>query len=710
MDERAYDFRTAAQWSAGARSNLRVQGDVLAVPARLAVENLAGTGRADAGALLAVDTRGELLWLRPRTRELVGYSSWGVTEEGILDGPVPARLMVAGPGVVWVHARGTLERYQRTTRQRLTPAAPRPGWRIAGATGDATDGLWLVEGDHAGHWRLRHVDCWGQTCRDPIPIDAKGEPVIAATTDGTRLVTLDPVTNTATIRDAATGQVTATVPLDPAYRGESTMATVDADNRLHLLGANVYQSLHLADCGVEDRQELRMPLRLGRAMALAAARTGLVVACTGGVGRIAPHDGGNEGRRSTFITPALVSPLGVRSGWNRAVADLSLSAGTTIEFAWAATNDASLVERATALLAGPASAGRTDALEALLPWREEEAVVYRGTDGGGTEVLAALLDEVAETTLWLRLRLVTPPGRTPPRIHRLRVRYPADSLIDQLPAIYREQARSAHRLRSVLAPYEVLLDGLDETLAALPGRIDPEIAPDNWTAYLLSWLGFPPLADLPPDRRRELLVRAGDLLAGRGTRAGLELLLGLVTEGRSTVNDAATDSAGWFLGTPSARLGHDTIVLGQMPAPARPGSMVLGDTPLGAGCPDPARMLAHRAGVVTIDLELDPERQRVLAPIIDRLLPVFVPAHCRVRLRYTGTDGRSRSRLLDADLRLGPDVTDREPPPYGSLLHSDAHWRLSTTTRLGRWSLSRPQPRSVALDDAPGPGAGPRLQ
>ena len=111
-----------------------------------------------------------------------------------------------------------------------------------------------------------------------------------------------------------------------------------------------------------------------------------------------------------------------------------------------------------------------------------------------------------ETTLWLRIRLHTPPGRTPPELVGLRVRYPDTSYLDHLPAIYREDPAAARELRRLLAPYEVLFDGLDETLAALPDRIDPATAGDDWTDYLLGWLGFPPLGDLAAPLRRELLT------------------------------------------------------------------------------------------------------------------------------------------------------------------------------------------------------------
>jgi hypothetical protein len=121
-------------------------------------------------------------------------------------------------------------------------------------------------------------------------------------------------------------------------------------------------------------------------------------------------------------------------------------------------------------------------------------------------------------------------------------------------------------------------------------------------------------------------------------------------------------------------------------------------------------MLGLRASAVTITLDLDAARREALEPIIDRLLPVFAPAHCRLRIVFSGADGASRSRRLDTDFRLGPDGDAGNEPPHDSLLYSDAHWRLGGTTRLGHWALPEPALRPVVLDDGPALSTGPRLR
>ena len=373
-----------------------------------------------------------------------------------------------------------------------------------------------------------------------------------------------------------------------------------------------------------------------------------------------------------------------------------LPAGTAVDVTFAATDEEWLADRTASLLAGPLPADLVDRLETLLPWRDDRAVTYRGDAGSGeVERLAGLLDGVPETTLWVRVRLRTPPGRTPPELVALRVRYPDVSYLDHLPAVYRDDELAAAELRRILAPYEVVFDGLDERLALVAAAVDPATVSDDRTDYLLSWLGFPPLGDLAAGRRRALLDHAAKLLDLRGTRLGLELLLELVTEGRATVADSADEAAAWFLGARRGRVrrrgarppGRRHDQPGAAAAGCAGGTMVVGRTPLGRGCPDPELVLAERAGVVTVTVELGLDRRPQLEPIIDRLLPAFVPAHCRLRVVYTAADGADRSRRLDLDFRLAPD--DGAAVVFDAYLHGDTHWRLGATTRPGGWTLPR---------------------
>ena len=215
----------------------------------------------------------------------------------------------------------------------------------------------------------------------------------------------------------------------------------------------------------------------------------------------------------------------------------------------------------------------------------------------------------------------TPPGRAAPELAALTVRYPDASYLDDLPAVYREDALAARRApRGSSRPTNCCSTAWTTVLAALPGRIDPSTTGDDWTDYLLGWLGFPPLGDLPaPVRGRAPAAGAGHPRAARHPGRA-EMLLDVVTAGRATVTDSAEEPVGWFLGPGDgpaaggspARLGRDTLVLAQRPAPARTGAMVLGRTPVGRGVPDPQLTLADRASAVRVRVGLDPGQQTSL--------------------------------------------------------------------------------------------------
>lgn len=713
VDERTYRFTTAAHWAAGARSALEPRGASLAVPDQMALVPITGQGPEDADALPAVGHDGGLTWLRPVSRRLAGRplpGTSGVVEWSVLDGPAPVRRLVRGRGLYWLLSARRLDRYAADTLQRLTPVTFDGSWRATDAADDGRDGVWLVGADAEGGWQLRHVDRWGRSCRPPIPLTGPPDGELTVAVAGSQIVVVDPAApGTSQVADPADGEVTSLALgiEDPTY------LTAGGDDRFHLLtvradGKVAYRAVR-PDGGVEDHQVLEVPERLGRPTAIAGGSAGIVVAGQAGLADLRVRSGPADDRTSTFVTPALVSPLTARSGWSRADVDVVLPDGTAMEMTWAATDEAGLIAEAARLIDGPPRADLVERLDDLLPWRVDHTIIYRGepTAGSGratVERLTAPLDDVPATTLWLRIRFRTPPGRTPPSLVGLRVRYPDVSYLDHLPAIYSGDPRAASELRRILGPYEVLFGGLDEELDGLPGRIDPATAGDDRTDYLLSWLGFPPLGELSTDIRQALLQQAAELLRLRGTHRGLQLVLDVVTGGRATVGDSADGSPGWFLGPGSgpsagagpARLGTDTIASAQRPAPARAGTLVLGRTPVGQGCPDPELVLAEHATTVTVTVEVGPDDRRLLEPVLRRLLAGFVPAHCRLRTVFTAAGSHDRSRRLDVDLRLAPGDTS-EPTP-DTRLHGDVHWRLGDATRLGGWSLPTPPSHAVLLD------------
>jgi phage tail-like protein len=496
---------------------------------------------------------------------------------------------------------------------------------------------------------------------------------------------------------------------------------VDADDRVVVLRANdtgrsaVLEILTL-DGDVDERHDVELPRGFGLAMAVVAGRQ-LVVAGAGGLAGLEPSVTSTSRRVSTFMTPTLRSPLRqggpgggrgqVLGGWNRAEVEVALPPGTTVELAWAATDEQSLVQKVNAILADTrlAPRARLAALDSVLTWRTQDRVVYENaTDPAGGKVaapqrLVASIDR-PEQYLWVRVTFTTALGAEPPTLAGLHVSYPSMSFIDDLPAVYREDVASASQLRRLLAPFEVLFDGLDARIDSLPARIDPDTADDEWTSVLLGWLGLPPLEDLAGDRRRTLLRELPELQEARGTQWALVRALEIVTGGAVRVRDYSSEPAWWFLPRTGrlagARLGIDTVVAGSQPVPFHVGTAVVGATPLGVACVDPDRVLEESAGLVQVRIEVPADEHDAVRPIVDRILSVFAPAHCRVVVDVRPGAGTSRSRTIGVDLRVaesatgGPDV----------VLHGDEHWQLGASTELGAWSLPTPCTGLAVLDNS----------
>jgi phage tail-like protein len=78
-----------------------------------------------------------------------------------------------------------------------------------------------------------------------------------------------------------------------------------------------------------------------------------------------------------------------------------------------------------------------------------------------------------------------------------------------------------------LAALELVADPIGATLDCLPAHFHPDLAPTDVLTALAAWFGVDEVESQPADRRRETLLRAGELGRLRGTKVGLELVVSL---------------------------------------------------------------------------------------------------------------------------------------------------------------------------------------
>lgn len=717
----AYHFATEAQWRAGLRDGLRVHGGAVRPLGALRARPVHGSGPADGGALAAVDPCGRLLWVRPDDRSVRRWDELGVVELGrLVRGPTPVALAING-GLLWLATPRGVERHDARDLQRLgvtTRHVAGTDLCPIGVCRDGADGIWVLVARSSGCLTLVHLDCWGALVDRPLRVPLAGDltGTVSAAPGGRVVVVPSRSSRLAVV--VRPHPSTDVRPL-PLVAGPDVRAvSLDGEDRVVLLrvdDAGAVLEVLTIHGDLDERHDIELPRRFGPVSAVVAGQQ-LALVGAGGLALLDPSSTSTSRRVSTFVTPALQSPLGrnrpggrrgkVHGGWNRAEVDVALPRGTTMELAWAATDQESVVHEVGVVLADASlSPGdRLVVLDSLLEWRTQDRVVYESgqVDDGAAPVLerlAATIDR-PEPHLWVRVTVTTEVGAEPPTLAGLHVSYPSRSLLDDLPAVYREDAASASQLRRLLTPFEVLLDGLDARIDALPARIDPATADDAWTTVLLGWLGMPLLEDLAPDRRRVLLRELPRLQQDRGTAGALVRALEIVTGSTVRVRDHGDEAAWWFLpraGRPTgARLGVDTVVAGARPQPFRAGTAILGESPLGVACVDPGRVIDERNGLVEIRVELPAHERAATRPIVERILTVFAPAHCRVLIDDRPGPGPSGSRAIGVDLHLAGSPSDGPD----SRLHGDEHWRLGASTELGAWSLPAPTTGVAVLDAA----------
>lgn len=87
--------------------------------------------------------------------------------------------------------------------------------------------------------------------------------------------------------------------------------------------------------------------------------------------------------------------------------------------------------------------------------------------------------------------------------------------------------------------FQQMADTVMDQVDSVAHTFDPAVAPDNMVRLMAAWFGVDWVDSSLPDRlQREVVMRYADLIAWRGTRRGLVLLLELMTNGPVEVRDS----------------------------------------------------------------------------------------------------------------------------------------------------------------------------
>src|SRR5262249_55034597 len=123
--------------------------------------------------------------------------------------------------------------------------------------------------------------------------------------------------------------------------------------------------------------------------------------------------------------------------------------------------------------------------------------------------------------------------------------------------------------RRLLGVLETTTQGLDRKIDSLGSLIHPRTAPPRWLDAVARWLGVPWDDVLDEKLKRAVLLASPEILAARGTRAGLERLLAALfpeSPRRFTIIDYTAEHDVSRIGGAGRVGGHLPMPLGGLPA------------------------------------------------------------------------------------------------------------------------------------------------
>jgi phage tail-like protein len=519
-------------------------------------------------------------------------------------------------------------------------------FQVRDLASDGRAGAWLLLAEPGQRPWLLHLDCGGRPAGiHPVPSYVRcGEhrwpDQIVGLLRGTRLVLLA-ADGQLVFVDAATGGVLRTLVNwtdDPCWRAYRLAS--DAANRVLLLchysGDETRWAVFVLDADGNVLDVVKGPQeKLTQRPDDVATSRGIVwLAVANGLWQVDSTEASvAKESASVLLTPALLSPdTGSGGGWLRAEVQVDLPRGAVLEAEALSTDDQRLADQAKRLAAGQSGSTAQQQQAIYDLFDHTRPAVFHFTEPANGQPVGIPLFHANGKQLWLRLNLVTPPGVTPPAIRELRVLYPDASISQHLPSVFRgDDSDPTGFLRSLVGVLEATSQGIDQKIRGIADQLNPDTAPAAWLDYLARWLDLPWDDALPTDGKRRLLGGAGALLERRGTRRGLEQLIGdlVGSKGRVRVTDATVDYPPMRLGGDDCRSGArlPMVLAGSSPAaPILGRRAVLGRACLGVAC-DPLMVLTP---TVRVAIVAPRSLQKVLDPLLAPIVEQYLPAGVRV--------------------------------------------------------------------------------
>lgn len=278
-------------------------------------------------------------------------------------------------------------------------------------------------------------------------------------------------------------------------------------------------------------------------------------------------------------------------------------------------------------------------------------------------------------------------GSDTPRLRRARVEFPRVTSLENLPPVYRENARVENFTERFLALFDSMLAEVDAAIERFPAMLDLQHCPDDVLPWLGRWLDVAYDPRWSARVRRRVLRAVPQLYARRGTSTGLRQALQLVTGADCGIEELGALRAFAALNH-GARLG-EVRAFGRASSRVRLGASALCKAPLRSfGNPD-RDALAANAFRFRVLIPPSTGRSEAQLRSIAELVATQKPAHTVETLR-----GRRLAWIVGQGSRVGVDTAFlRLPAPR---LGSTGNIRLRRNSVLAPGAYLAPRTSAAA--------------
>lgn len=253
--------------------------------------------------------------------------------------------------------------------------------------------------------------------------------------------------------------------------------------------------------------------------------------------------------------------------------------------------------------------------------------------------------------LVMRIRITAYDAASHPSLAQVQVLYPRISFLRYLPPVYQEDPVSAAFVERLLSLFETVFQEVDLQISDLYQYFDPTTTPLQFLTWLASWLSLPIDANLPVDRKRELIIQAPELLRTKGTAGSIRRFLEMFTGASVDVTEPSVAVVPFIPG--QVKLGEGSILARHNGGALRIGDdIVLGETILVPTTATPEAPLASVANRFEIGVGMEPSAFAARRTAIERALRDFAPANTDWTLRLSPSNSSIGSMRLGINARV----------------------------------------------------------